>query len=408
MGGGARARRASRPRRSTASSTGSPRPRPTADAPPVADHGERRLRGHGRGAGDGDAAALAAALRNDLEAPALCAATRAGTARGAGRASTPAAPAAVRLRPDLRGRRRRPGHAHGRRAPLCSRPGLDGRARGHRSGRRRPRGGVRLMTNLLNLEKVSKSYGVRILLDEVSLGVGEGERIGIVGRNGDGKTTLLNLMAGRETPDTGRVSRQPRPAHRLPRPARPARRHPHRARGRARPAGPTTSGPPTRAPARWSRCCSPASPWTARCTGSPAVSAAAARWPGCCSADDDLLILDEPTNHLDVEAVAWLADHLGAAAYVGAGGGHPRPLVPRRGLRAHLGGAPRANGAGVVDSYEGGYAAFVLARAERDAPGLGRGAAPAEPRCARSWPGCAAAPRPAPRSRSSASTPPTS
>src|SRR3954452_4508618 len=62
-------------------------------------------------------------------------------------------------------------------------------------------------TNLLSLEKVSKSYGVRILLDEVSLGVGEGERIGIVGRNGDGKTTLLNLMAGREEPDSGRVSR---------------------------------------------------------------------------------------------------------------------------------------------------------------------------------------------------------
>ena len=62
------------------------------------------------------------------------------------------------------------------------------------------------MPNLVNLERVSKSYGVRILLDEVSLGVAAGERIGIVGRNGDGKTTLLNLMAGRETPDSGRVS----------------------------------------------------------------------------------------------------------------------------------------------------------------------------------------------------------
>ena len=62
------------------------------------------------------------------------------------------------------------------------------------------------MSNLLNLEKVTKSYGVRILLDEVSLGVGEGERIGVVGRNGDGKTTLLNLMAGREEPDSGRIS----------------------------------------------------------------------------------------------------------------------------------------------------------------------------------------------------------
>src|SRR5204863_10123917 len=83
-----------------------------------------------------------------------------------------------------------------------------GGPRRHRPGRRGPCRGVRLVpaANLLNLEKVTKSYGVRILLDEVSLGVGEGERIGIVGRNGDGKTTLLNLMAGREVPDSGRVS----------------------------------------------------------------------------------------------------------------------------------------------------------------------------------------------------------
>src|SRR3954468_24579920 len=62
------------------------------------------------------------------------------------------------------------------------------------------------MPNLVNLERVSKSYGIRILLDEVSLGVGEGERIGVVGRNGDGKITLLNLLAGLLEPDTGRVS----------------------------------------------------------------------------------------------------------------------------------------------------------------------------------------------------------
>src|SRR5512147_1536296 len=61
--------------------------------------------------------------------------------------------------------------------------------------------------NLVNLEKVSKSYGIRILLDDVSLGVGQGERIGVVGRNGDGKTTLLRLVLGLEEPDTGRVSR---------------------------------------------------------------------------------------------------------------------------------------------------------------------------------------------------------
>src|SRR3546814_9396037 len=63
------------------------------------------------------------------------------------------------------------------------------------------------MGNLVNLEKVSKSYGVRPLLSEVSLGISRGERIGIVGRNGDGKTTLLEVMSGLEEPDEGRVSK---------------------------------------------------------------------------------------------------------------------------------------------------------------------------------------------------------
>ena len=61
--------------------------------------------------------------------------------------------------------------------------------------------------NLVNLERVSKSYGIRMLLDGVSLGVGERQRIGVVGRNGDGKSTLLDLVAGVTEPDLGRVSR---------------------------------------------------------------------------------------------------------------------------------------------------------------------------------------------------------
>jgi len=61
--------------------------------------------------------------------------------------------------------------------------------------------------NLISLEKVVKAYAHRTLLDSVSLGVSDRDRIGIVGRNGAGKSTLLGLLAGTVQPDTGRVAR---------------------------------------------------------------------------------------------------------------------------------------------------------------------------------------------------------
>src|SRR3712207_5879831 len=61
--------------------------------------------------------------------------------------------------------------------------------------------------NLVNLDDVAKGYAARSVLRGVSLGVAAGDRIGIVGRNGDGKSTLLRLIAGREEPDAGAVTR---------------------------------------------------------------------------------------------------------------------------------------------------------------------------------------------------------
>ena len=63
-----------------------------------------------------------------------------------------------------------------------------------------------MAVNLVNVETVSKVYGTRALLDGVSLGVSEGDRIGVVGRNGDGKTTLIRMLAKLEDADTGRVT----------------------------------------------------------------------------------------------------------------------------------------------------------------------------------------------------------
>ncbi|RNM11648.1 ABC-F family ATP-binding cassette domain-containing protein [Nocardioides pocheonensis] len=219
------------------------------------------------------------------------------------------------------------------------------------------------MPNLVNLEKVSKSYGVRILLDEVSLGVGEGERIGVVGRNGDGKTTLLNLLAGRVEPDTGRVSRT-RGLHVGYLDQRDLLDDTHTVRevvlaGKAD------------------------HEWAADATTREVVEVLLAgialdrvvhtlsggERRRCALArlllePDELLILDEPTNHLDVEAVAWLAEHLRRRTSALVVVTHDRWFldeVCERTWEVH----PGANGAGVVDSYDGGYAAFVLAKAER-------------------------------------------
>src|ERR1039458_3718117 len=61
--------------------------------------------------------------------------------------------------------------------------------------------------NLLNLKAVEKGYGSRSVLRDITLGVSAGERIGVVGRNGDGKSTLLRLIAGVELPDAGALTR---------------------------------------------------------------------------------------------------------------------------------------------------------------------------------------------------------
>ena len=58
--------------------------------------------------------------------------------------------------------------------------------------------------NLVNLHMVDKGYGSRSVLRDIWLGMSAGDRIGVVGRNGDGKSTLLRLIAGIEEPDAGR------------------------------------------------------------------------------------------------------------------------------------------------------------------------------------------------------------
>ncbi|MDQ0379128.1 ABC-F family ATP-binding cassette domain-containing protein [Amycolatopsis thermophila] len=216
------------------------------------------------------------------------------------------------------------------------------------------------MANLINLEAVSKSFGVRPLLDNVSLGVGEGERIGVVGLNGGGKTTLLEVLSGLAEPDSGRVSqvRGLRLAVVTQRTelaegstirdavlAGYAAEHEWAADARVRSIveglGITQLGLDN--------------PTATLSGGERRRVALAAALIG----DLDLLVLDEPTNHLDVEGVRWLADHLLARRSALVVVTHDRWFLDTVCGRTW----EVANGR--VEQYEGGYADWVFARAER-------------------------------------------
>jgi len=215
-----------------------------------------------------------------------------------------------------------------------------------------------LRANLVNLERVSKAYGVRPLLTEVSLGIGAGERIGIVGRNGDGKTTLLEVMTAFEEPDSGRVSRA--------RGLQVGYLHQADVLNDTHTVREAVLG--ARSDHEWA-----ADPRTREVveellTGvalDRAVLGLSGGERRRCSlaalllGEHDLVVLDEPTNHLDVEAVAWLARHLA---------NRPSALVVVTHDRWFLDAVCQWTWEvhdGVVDAYEGGYAAFVLAKAER-------------------------------------------
>jgi ATP-binding cassette subfamily F protein uup len=214
------------------------------------------------------------------------------------------------------------------------------------------------MANLLNLEHVSKSFGVRPLLSDVSLGIGAGERIGIVGRNGDGKTTLLEVMTGLEEPDSGRVSRtrgieigylhqgdQLVDTHTV-REAVLGGRSDHE----------WAAEPRTREIVEVLLAGVSLDRVVDGLSGGERRRCALAQ---LLLGDHDLIVLDEPTNHLDVEAVAWLAQHLAGRSSALVVVTHDRwflDAVCEYTWEVHD---------GVVDVYEGGYAAFVLAKAER-------------------------------------------
>lgn len=219
------------------------------------------------------------------------------------------------------------------------------------------------MAHLLGAETISLEFPTKTVFDNVTVGVNDGDRIGVVGRNGDGKSTLLKLLAKTHQPDSGRVTY----------------------RGGLTVgmltqvdtfAGATTIGEAVvghRPEHEWA-----GDPkvrdvlsglltdldWSKRIDelsgGQRRRVALAALLVG----DWDILMLDEPTNHLDVEGVAWLANHLNNRWPANQGGllvvTHDRwflDAVCNYTWEVHD---------GIIEPFEGGYAAYILQRVERD------------------------------------------
>lgn len=218
------------------------------------------------------------------------------------------------------------------------------------------------MVNLVNLESVAKSYGVKPLLDGVSLGVAAGDRIGVVGLNGGGKTTLLEVLAGLEPADQGRVSRV-----RDLRQAVVTQRTELAEGATVRSAVLDPLG--ITAEHEWAadpraRSILTGIGITAFGLDAPVkdMSGGERRRVALAAAlvqELDLLILDEPTNHLDVEGVGWLAEHLLARGTALVIVTHDRWFLDTVCTRTWevVGGK--------VEQYEGGYADWVFSRAER-------------------------------------------
>ena len=175
------------------------------------------------------------------------------------------------------------------------------------------------MSNLINLENVTKSYGLKTLLDGVSLGINTGDRVGVVGLNGGGKSTLLNILSGVDTPDSGRISHNNdlRMAMVTQDVLREALTDPEEAGVTV---GDAVLRPLDMEVYEWAsnskvRAVLNGLGITDLGLDTPVrdLSGGERRRTGLAAAlvqDLDLLILDEPTNHLDVEGVQWLAEHL--------------------------------------------------------------------------------------------------
>ncbi|HEY2507210.1 MAG TPA: ABC-F family ATP-binding cassette domain-containing protein [Streptosporangiaceae bacterium] len=212
------------------------------------------------------------------------------------------------------------------------------------------------MPNLVNLEQAAVAYHEHVLLDRISLGVSAGQRIGLVGRNGAGKTTLLAALAGFGRLDSGRSTRaRDVTIGYLPQSAELSGTVAAVVFGGLAEHEWATDPRSRSVIGALLRGIDPAADVSQLSGGERRRTALAA----VLLSRHDLLLLDEPTNHLDIEGITWLAGYLReqSLSYV--------IITHDRWFLDAVTEETWELADGQVHAYEGGYSAYVLARAER-------------------------------------------
>ncbi|MFT4246362.1 MAG: ABC-F family ATP-binding cassette domain-containing protein [Micrococcaceae bacterium] len=219
------------------------------------------------------------------------------------------------------------------------------------------------MAHLLGAENLHLEYPTQQVFDSVSLGVEEGDRIGIVGRNGDGKSSLLGLLAGKIEPQDGQVTA--RKGLRFGVLTQEDNLDETKTVGAeivgGRPDYEWASNPKIRDVIQGLVSDISRDTLINELSGGQRRRVALAR---LLVNDWDLIAFDEPTNHLDVEGIAWLANHIKNRWPKNAGGllliTHDRWFLDEicnKTWEVHD---------GMVEPFEGGYAAYILQQVERD------------------------------------------
>lgn len=219
------------------------------------------------------------------------------------------------------------------------------------------------MAILLGCDSVHLEFPTKLIAQDVTLGVNEGDRIGIVGKNGDGKSSLLGVLSGAVPPDAGRVTRRRDVTVGVlgQRDVLDSASTVHRAVVGDLPEYEWAASPRVRQILDGLIADVPWEGLVGELSGGQRRRVDLAR---LLIGDYDVLMLDEPTNHLDMRTINWLAEHLKSRWQRGSGA--MLVVTHDRWFLDEVCTSMWEVHDGCVDPFEGGYSAYILQRVERD------------------------------------------